>query len=397
MLPILQLLHTMQTKSLFGTTSKPAAQSGVAITSAQNRVLTQPPTGSAAPVVYVGSKNKLSNVQPFRIAETPGQELVLFGNERQKEFGAKLDGVLVQLTKGTNPILFELFNQLSKGVEGVNIPELEKEITASTKVGPFGKLLMAVGLSNASKRLQKANERVGGMLKTKSTSLLELCEKMQETTSKEVGNLINDTQKLQVLALELRQNVEIFQEYVQCGHQMLASARAELAELKNDPSKSTEVKNLEDKINLFESRVVVLETVLQKAPTDLEALRLGMNASLSTLGETANSALEDFNDIKSILIKLSVTHQIQTVQSLNDQRRALKAGLQTHANQQLQNVAVTAASAQGLNRLNDATQLMESAKSLAETNAKVKAEIEANKQRFADARATLSEIKNLMA
>lgn len=347
--------------------------------------------------MYVNGRNTLSNVQPFRIAETPGQELVLFGNERQKEFGAKLDGVLVQLTKGTNPILFELFNQLSKGVEGVNIPELEKEITASTKVGPLGKLLMAVGLTNASKRLQKANARVGGMLKTKSTSLLKLCEDMQKTTETEVGNLINDTQKLQVLALELRQNVDVFREYVQCGHQMLASARSELAELKNDPSKSIEVKNLEDKINLFESRVVVLETVLQKAPTNLESIRIGMNASLATLGETANSALEDFNDIKTILIELSVTHQIQTVQSLNDQRRALKAGLSTHSKQQLQNVAVTAASAQGLNRLNDATQLMESAKSLAETNAKVKAEIEANKQRFADARATLSEIKTLMA
>ena len=388
----------MQSKSLFGNPTKAPAHSGVAITPPpQNRVLTQPPTGSATPVVYVSGKNTLSNVQPFRIAETPGQQLVLFGNERQKEFGAKLDGVLVQLTKGTNPILFELFNQLSKGVEGVNIPELEKEITASTKVGPLGKFMMAVGLTNASKRLQKANARVGDMLKTKSTSLLELCEKMQKTTETEVGNLINDTQKLQVLALELRQNVDIFQEYVQCGQQMLASARSELAELKNDPSKSTEVKNLEDKINLFESRVVVLETVLQKAPTNLESIRIGMQASLSTLGETANSALEDFNDIKTILIELSVTHQIQTVQSLNDQRRALLFGLSTHSKQQLQNVAVTAASAQGLNRLKDATQLMESAKSLAETNAKVKAEIEANKQRFADARATLSEIKTLMA
>lgn len=379
----------MQSKSLFGTSSKTSPP--------QNRVLTQPPTGSATPVVYVGEKNKLSNVQLFQISATPGQELVLFGNDRQKQFGAKLDSVLVQLTKGSNPILFELFNQLSKGVEGVNIPELEKEIVASTKVGPFGKLLMAVGLTNASKRLQKANVRVGGMLKTKSTSLLQLCEKMQETTSKEVGNLIEDTQKLQVLAVELQQNVEVFKDYVQGGHQMLASARAELAELKNDPARANDAKNLEDKINLFESRVVVLETVLQKAPTDLEALRLGMNASLSTLGETANSALEDFNDIKSILIKLSVTHQIQTVQALNDQRRALKQGLQAHANQQLQTVAVTAAAAQGLNRLEDANQLMESAKSLAETNTKVKAEIEANKQRFADARKMLGEIKTLMA
>lgn len=388
MINILTLLHTMQSKSLFGTSIKTAAQS---------QVLIQPRTMQTPPVVVVNDRNTPKTVQPFRIAETPGQQLVLFGNDRQKEFGEKLDSVLVELTKGSNPILFELFNQLSKGVEGVNIPELEKEIAASTKVGPLGKFMMAVGLTNASKRLQKANERVGGMLKNKSTSLLELCEKMQKTTEKEVRNLIDDTQKLQSLALELRQNVDIFQEYVHCGHQMLASARSELADLKNDTSRSIDAKNLEDKINLFESRVVVLETVLQKAPTDLEAIRLGMNASLSTLGETANSALEDFNDIKSILIKLSVTHQIQTVQSLNDQRRALKAGLQSHANQQLQTVAVTAAAAQGLNRLSDAAQLMDSAKSLAETNTKVKAEIEENKKRFTQARETLNEIKKLMA
>lgn len=318
----------------------------------------------------------------------------MFGNERQVEFGAKLDAILEELTKGTNPVLFQLFDQLSKGVEGVNLAELEKEIQESMKTSFFGRMLESMGLSSAAKRLQKANERVGGMLKSKSTSLLDICNNMQETTRKEVVKLINDSKRLEVLAKELKDNVDVFGDYVAAGRTILENAKQKHAALLSNGD-AAEAKQLEDKIQLFENRVTILETVLVKAPTNIEAIRLGMNAGLQTLGETANSAVEDFNDIKGELIKLSVTHQIQTVQTLNEERRKLKASLTSHANQQLANVAVNAVKTQGLNRLQDAENLLKSAQELKEINTKVKAECAENVNRIAQARMKLSEIKQL--
>lgn len=348
---------------------------------------------TSEPIVVNGPA---SPMQMMSLRHAPSDQIVLFGNDRQKEFGNKLDEILTEITKGSNPVLFQLFDQLSKGVKEVNIPELEEEIRKSQNTTVMHRLLQAVGLSSAAKRLQKANERVGEMLKSKSTSLLDICNKMQQATATEVTKLITDSQRLNVLAGDLRSNIEVFKQYVESGQQILKAAKDDYERIPTDQRSDEEAKRLQDKINLFENRLLVLETILQKAPTDLEAVRIGMNASLQTLGETANSALEDFNDIKGILIKLSVTHQIKTVQSLNEERRKLKDSLQTHANQQLAQVAVDAARVQGTNRLQDAENLLKSAKELNDINVKVAAEIKENEHRRASARQKLTEVKLLL-
>jgi hypothetical protein len=226
---------------------------------------------------------------------------------------------------------------------------------------------------------------------------------MQKTTNTEVVKLINDSKRLYQLSQGLQDNIVEFKKYVDSGKIALESAKQDhqnkeaLALQSGDSMKIDEVKQLADKINLFENRIVVLETAVQKAPVNLEAIRIGLNASLSTLGETANSALEDFNDIKTDLIKMSVTHQIQTVQGLNEQRRKLKASLQAHSNTQLGEVALKAAQSQGLNRLEDATNLLESAKQLTDINTKMKTECEQNKQRWEQARTQLLEVKQLVS
>lgn len=337
------------------------------------------------------------------LSEIPGEQIVLFGSERQKEFGSQLDAILVELTKGTNPVLFEMLDKLSKGVEEVNIAELEKEIRESNKTGVLGKLAQMVGLSSAASRLRKIDEKIGTMLKSKSTGLLQICEDMQKTTNTEVVKLINDSKRLYQLSQGLQENIVEFKKYVDAGKIALESAKQDhqnkeaLALQSGDSMKIDEAKQLADKINLFENRIVVLETAVQKAPVNLEAIRIGLNASLTTLGETANSALEDFNDIKTDLIKMSVTHQIQTVQGLNEQRRKLKASLQAHSNTQLGEVALKAAQSQGLNRLEDATNLLESAKQLTDINTKMRTECEQNKQRWEQARTQLLEVKQLVS
>jgi hypothetical protein len=368
---------------------------------------TIPPVKQTSPATVAVKSTQVPNItnreMMINISETPGEQIVLFGSDRQKEFGAQLDAILVELTKGTNPVLFEMLDKLSKGVEQVNIAELEKEIRESNQTGLLSKFAQMVGLSSAASRLRKIDEKIGSMLKSKSTGLLQICEDMQKTTNTEVLKLINDSKRLYQLSQGLQDNIVNFKKYVDAGKIALEQAKREhqqqesLALQSGDSMQIDEAKQFSDKINLFENRILVLETAVQKAPVNLEAIRIGLNASLSTLGETANSALEDFNDIKTDLIKMSVTHQIQTVQGLNEQRRKLKASLQAHANQQLGEVALKAAQSQGLNRLEDATNLLESAKQLTEINTKMKQECEQNKQKWELARTQLMEVKQLVS
>lgn len=363
-------------------------------------------TRERLPIINVGptaQATKPSNVlsiPTFRLQDTAPEEIILFGMERQKEFGKLLDSILAEITKGTSPLLFELFSELSRGVKDVDIPELEKEIKAASEHGGFGGFLVKIGLGSAADRLKKANEKIGSMLTAKSTSLLDLCKKLEDRTNTEVVSLIQNSKKLYQLAQGLRENINSFDEYVKVGKHILETEKELYARLQaeagSDMTKVNEVKQFEDKLTLFENRMLVLENALVKAPKELETIRIGLKASFDTISETANSTTEDMNDIKSVLIRLSVIHQTKTVQGLNAHRQALKAGLSGYADQELENTALAATQAQGMNRLNDATALLESAKRLEITNQKLKEEAQKNVQRREEARQKLLEVKGIL-
>ncbi len=340
--------------------------------------------------------------QKFDLGKVEGQEIVLFGSERQKAIGAKLDDILTEITKGGSPVLYELFNELKKGVEAADLPALELKIREAQKSTGFQRFMKTIGFDNTVKRLQKANEEVELILASKSKSLVSLTKQMEEKLSLEVSRLITDSSKLARLAIEYRKNVIDFEFLVRAGRKILENAKTESVRRKNLADSTRDTLTIEDsklfdqKLSLFENRLVTLETILVKAPSELESIYLSQGASLQVLGETASSSLEEFNDIKSALIRLSVNHQIGSLQTINSERRSLRDSLTKYGTDTLENVAVKAAQAQGLNRLEDATKLLENATRLKDISAKVMSETQANKQRFAEARAKLLESKKLI-
>lgn len=345
--------------------------------------------------------NKI-NLPEFRLSTIDDQAVVMYGSDRQKEIGAALDGLLAEITKGNSPVLFELFTRLKKGVEETNLSDLEKSIRDSQNTKWYYALLDSLKLSSAAKRIQAASERISMSLTTKSKSLLDLTNSMEDSIQKEVLKLIADSQKLQTLASEYRKNVTIFGELVKSGKEILAQGKIDLAALEEksksgDPIDVENYKRFEQKVSLFENRLLVLETVYAQAPAELEAIRLSQGASLTVLGETASASLEEFNSIKSSLIKLSVVMQIKSVSSINDERRKLRNSLQSYGNELLGNVAVDAAKSQGVNRIADAQLLLDSAKKLNDISSKVLEEGKNNQARFAEARAKLEETRKLLS
>jgi len=338
----------------------------------------------------------------FDLTVVDEQQVVLFASDRQKAIGTALDGLLTEITKEGSPVLFELFRKLKKGVEDADIATVEAEIRKSMEKGFFSGMMDSLGLSSVAKRLEAANEKIGQMLTSKSKSLLDLTREMETQIQTEVMKLIANSKSLNSLADEYRKNVTEFGVYVEVGKVVLANAKNTLAAKQahaaqtNAPLDIEEAKLFAQKVDLFETRLVTIETILQKAPAELEAIRLSQGASLATLGETANSALEEFNDIKSILIKLSVSHQIQSVQAINAERRQLRDKLQTHGTNLLGQTAVAAAQAQGQNRVDDAKKLLEFATNVNGIAKKVEDEKKLNQTRFAEARTNLLAVKKLI-
>lgn len=353
------------------------------------------------PLEIVSSESMKSQGK-CELASLSDQEVVMFGSERQKEMGSMMDKLLGEITKGTSPVVFQLFSQLQKGIKDTNLGELQKQIEESNGKGAFSGFLDAVGLSSAAKRIQAASDKVSASLQAKSKSLLDLTNSMQGSIATEVAKMLEDSKKLNLLADEYRKNIEEIGASLNDGKRILKNAETELEILKNkaasnDPIDIEAYKKLEQRISLFENRVAVLENVYQSAPSELESLRLAIGASLSTISETCSSAVSEMSSIKSSLIKLAVVQQISSVQNLNTERRKLRDSLQNYGNEQLEKVAVSAAQAQGNNRLTDAQLLLDSTAKLSSISTKVLRESQNNKLKIEEARLKLQETRKLLA
>lgn len=330
------------------------------------------------------------------------ESLVLYGSERQKEISLALDRLLEEITKGNSPVLFELFTKLKKGIGETDIGELEVSIRESQKQKWYHALLDTLKLSSVAKRLESSSEHIGGLLTKKSKTLLELTQQMEKDLAVEVQKLIRDSKMMSNLAKEYRTNVIAFQDYVDLGKSLLAKAKEaeqqkiSAATQSGDALQIEESKQFSQKVELFENRLLVLETIVQTAPAELEAIRLSQGASFSTIAETASSSLQEFSQIKSILIRLAAAHNIQSVQAINNERRKLRDSLQAHGVNTLQNVAVSAARAAGQNRLDDAQKLLDFTTKISDISAQVLEEGKQNKVRFEEARQKLSQAKTLL-
>lgn len=337
------------------------------------------------------------------LTKVSDQQVVLFGSDRQKAAAAVLDGILTEVTKGTSPVLFELFKQLSKGMDEADLPALESSIRDSLNKKWWHGILDTLHLSSVAKRIEAANDKIGSLLTAKSASLLTVITEMRKKIDTEVQALITDGQRLTKLAVQFRDDITQFTILVEAAHQILAEGEKELAlklsdaKLSGDPLKVEEAKSFEQRVELFRSRTVVLETILARAPVELESIRLTQGAALTTLAETSSGAISEFAAIESTLIKLATAHRIANVQAINDERRKLRDQLEGYGTTLLGSAAVNAAKSLGENRVKDAEKLLQFATSIESITKKVSDEHVQNITRYADARAKLGEVKALLS
>lgn len=334
------------------------------------------------------------------LVKTADHTVVTFGQEAIASFGAKLDAILAEITKADSPVLFELFRTIKDGVNGADLGELEKTIRTKLQAGFFERILMALGLSDPAKRLKQVTDEVRGMLQSKAKSLSDLIKPMEKQIDSETTKLIGEVSRMSTLADGYRDNIESLGVYVEAGRHMVAIAETELArqtELASsgDPLKVQQARDFAQKLDLFRNRVLVLESAYAKAPTDLDSIGLVRGAALATLADTVTSAHAEFNDVKSILIRLHALFQTQSVQQMNLMRRELRASLQGYGLDVLENVSVDAAKASGEARLADADLVLGAAQRLRVIADKVLAEGERNKQRYAAARLKLEQARQL--
>jgi len=239
------------------------------------------------------------------------------------------------------------------------------------------------------------------MLQSKAKSLGDLIKPMEAQIDEESGKLILEVSRMSTLAEGYRDTIVSLGVFVEAGRHILADAMRELERLKQeavsgDPLKIQEARDFSQKLDIFQNRVLVLETAYAKAPTDLDSIGIARGAALATLSDTVTSANAEFNDIKSILIRLHALFQMQSIQQINAMRRELRTSLQQYGSQVLEDVSVNAVKAAGETRLADADLVLGTAQRLRAIADKVVAEGERNKERYAAARTKLEQARQIV-
>ncbi|TAY89723.1 Toxic anion resistance protein (TelA) [Rhizobium leguminosarum] len=290
----------------------------------------------------------------FRLATVEPHGLITFGQEAIGGFGAKLDAILSQITNAQSPVLFELFRTIRDGVNDADLKGLEASIRP-----------------------------------------------MEVQIEEESGKLILEVSRMSTLAQGYRDTIVSLGVFVEAGRRIVADAGRELDRLtkeaaSGDPLKVQEARDFSQKLDIFQNRVLVLETAYAKAPADLDSIGIARGAALATLADTVTSANAEFNDIKSILIRLHALFQMQSIQQMNAMRRELRASLQQYGSQVLEDVSVNAVKAAGETRLADADLVLSTAQRLRDIADKVVAEGERNKERYAAARVKLEQARQIV-
>lgn len=327
--------------------------------------------------------------------------LVTFGQEAVLGFGAKLDAILDQITKAQSPVLFELFRTIRDGVKGADLETLEADIREKLKGGFIERLLNAIGLGDPAERLKRVSDEVRGMLQSKAKSLSDLVKPMEAKVEEESAELVGEVSRMSQLADAYRESIIALGVFVTAGRRIVETAEANLDRLTRDaatgdPLLVQTARDHAQKLDIFRNRLLVLETAYAKAPADLDSIGIARGAALATLAETVSAANAEFNDIKSVLIRLHVLFQMQSIQQMNDMRRQLRSSLQKYGMNVLEDVSVNAARASGENRLEDAELVLGTAQRLRAIADKVVAEGDKNKQRFAEARSKLEQARALV-
>ena len=337
----------------------------------------------------------------FRVMTAEPHALVTFGQEAIGSFGVRLDDILAQITHADSPVLFELFRTIRDGVKDADLKDLEASIQDKLKGSRLERLLLALGLGDPARRLKKVSDEVRSMLQSKAKSLGDLVRPMEKQIEAESSKLIVEVSRMSGLAQGYRDAIVSLGVFIAAGRRILAQATGDLALLAaaagaGDPLKVQEARDASQKLDLFQNRLLVLETAYAKAPADLDSLGIARGAALATLADTVTSANAEFNDVKSILIRLHALFQMQSVQQMNAMRRELRASLQHYGLQVLEEVSVNAAKASGETRLADAELVLGTAKRLRAIADKVVAEGQRNKHRYAAARLKLEEARQVV-
>ncbi|MEO7999645.1 MAG: hypothetical protein ABI852_19495, partial [Gemmatimonadaceae bacterium] len=296
------------------------------------------------------------------------------------------------------------FGRLEKGVNDADLPEILEKIQKGEEPGFFAGLVMKITGKTPDELMREFMDEVGEMITTRTRTLADEMQRLEGDLNKEMKSLFSELQTLDALKRAYRTHFDEFTVEAAVAKTFLDKAKVYVAEQHaslnaNDVVARARLQELENKLQLLESRALALEGVYTRLPADQLVIQQIEQAGVATLQETATTVASRFASIKMTLLSIHGAFAVKSVQQLSQRQAKLDEQLTKLRGAALQDVAVTAAKAPGDNRLAQAQQIESIIATTREIHALVAAarketeeKFEVARQKFAQARNDLAEL-----
>lgn len=336
----------------------------------------------------------------------PAADIVKLGFGAEQALQQTLDGFLARLDKKTAAKVFALFERLEKGVEDANLPEVLEKIQNGDQPGFFESLFAKLTGKDPDDIVREFIDEVRELITGRSKTLAEEMQGLERELTKEMQTLFGELQVLETLKQSYVTHFANFTVDAAVARALLESAKADVGKEQAsvdvaDVVAHSTLRELQNKLQLLESRALALEGTYTRLPADQMVIQQIEQAGIATLQETATTIASRFASIKMTLISIHGAFAVKSVQQMSERQARMDEQLTKLRGEALKDVAVTAAKAPGDNRLAQARQIEAIIASTREIHALVeeaKAETEEKftraRQKFAEARSALARLSS---
>ncbi len=300
-------------------------------------------------------------VKEFDFIAISMSQIALLGNEAEVSLQKTLDSFLQKITEAENPKIFKLVQKLKESVNSQNLPELAENIL-DPKTNFLGKFLGFINKNALIKAKDEAFESVRALASSKTKSLVDIVNNMEQEFKKELVKLEKELQNMEQLKQAYAKEFKNFvvtayavQKFLEKAKKQVSEKQSSVAE--NDIVAQQNLRELESKLQALESRALALEGVMTRLPADQLVIQELQNAGFQTLLESYTTINSRFSSIKMTIITLNSALINKGVQRLEEEGATLDANLATIRNKVAKEVMTKAANAAGENRLAQANQI----------------------------------------
>lgn len=335
-----------------------------------------------------------NRVNEFDFASLPAQHFALMSQGPTDNLNRVLGVFLDRINKNENPQLFKLVDTLTDAIAKEKIGELAEQIL-SAKPGVWDRILGLFNKKALQRGLDRAYEELGRAAQGKSKSLSDVVVGMERKLQGEMTKLGEELRHMDGIKGEYRNAFVSFAEEVVFLNNAFLKAQAQAPALLAAADKDVLVQQeIHDKLQALESVALSREAMMTRMPAEALLMRQLQNAGVSTLQELTVTMGDRFASIRMTLLGIHGANLVRNVQRLGQANANLDNQLQEARAKLMGTVVSTAANAPGNNRIEQANNLKRVVDDTRALQTVVETAREANKAKFAEARATLSDVRS---